>query len=151
MNTLILTVPLGIFLLDRMTKWWAITFLCQSPLSVWGEYVSCILTYNRGVSWSLLSYQNALGYGMITLLIACIIGFLIMHIVTRYQKNGMIFGELLVLGGAVSNLYDRLVFGGVVDFILLRYQELSFPVFNIADTAIVCGVLIMLYDATIKR
>lgn len=151
MNTLIITLPLGVILLDRITKWWAVTFLCESPLSVWGEYISCMLTYNRGVSWSLFTYNDALGFGIVTLCVIAVIGFLIAHIVRQHHENAMLFGELLVLGGALSNLYDRLIHGGVVDFILLRYGSLSFPVFNIADTAIVCGALIMLYDATINR
>lgn len=151
MNSLIITVPLGVFLLDRIAKWWAVTFLCQAPLSVWGEYISCMLTYNRGVSWSLFTYHDALGFSIITLCIIIVIGLLITHMIRQYQKNVFFFGELLVLGGAVSNLYDRLVYGGVVDFIALRYGSWQFPIFNIADIAIVCGAILMLYDATITR
>lgn len=148
---LLVTLPLAVIFLDRVTKMWATQYACQSPLSIVGEYISCMVTYNRGVSWSLLSYKSMIGFSAVTLLIMGVIGLLVMHMVTEYRKNNMLFGEILVLGGALSNLYDRLVYGGVLDFIRLQYGSWVFPVFNVADIAIVGGVLIMLYDATIRR
>ncbi len=52
----------------------------------------------------------------------------------------------LILGGALGNLWDRLVFGYVVDFISLHYQSYYFPAFNIADSAITVGAILMLLD-----
>jgi signal peptidase II len=144
-------IPVLVLVLDRITKLWAIQYACQKPLSVVGNFVSCMVTYNRGISWSLLSYQDIMGYGFVTALIVGVIGMLIFHMIVEYRKNSALFGELLVLCGAVSNLYDRFIYGGVVDFILIQYGSWSFPIFNIADIAIVCGVLIMFYDATLRR
>jgi signal peptidase II len=110
-----------------------------------------MVTYNRGVSWSLLSNNTAYGFIAVALLIVGVIGMLVAHTVRAYQQKQRIFGELLVLGGALSNLFDRFFYDGVVDFITLRYGDWVFPIFNIADIAIVFGVLIMLYDATLRR
>jgi signal peptidase II len=151
MIPLFITVPLLVILFDRITKWWALTFVCQAPLSLVGDYLSCMVTYNRGVSWSLLSNNTAYGFIAVALLIVGVIGMLVAHTVRAYQQKQRIFGELLVLGGALSNLYDRFFYDGVVDFITLRYGDWVFPIFNIADIAIVFGVLIMLYDATLRR
>jgi signal peptidase II len=58
-------------------------------------------------------------------------------------------GLALVLGGAVGNVIDRSFYGYVVDFILFHYQEWSYPAFNIADSAITCGVILILYDGVV--
>lgn len=149
MNIVHIAIPLCVILFDRMTKWWALTVACQSPVSVVGDYLSCMVTYNRGVSWSLLSNDSLFGFWIVAILVIGVIVALLMHMLRAYQQNNRIVGELLVLGGAVSNLYDRFMYDGVIDFITLRYGEWTFPIFNIADIAIVCGVLIMLYDITI--
>jgi signal peptidase II len=151
MNIVIIAVPLCVILLDRITKWWALTVACQSPVSFVGDHVSCMVTYNRGVSWSLLSNDTTVGFVLVTTLILAVIGMLLVHMVREYQQNRLMIGELLVLGGALSNLYDRFMYDGVIDFITLRYGAWTFPIFNVADIAIVCGVLIMLYDATLRR
>ena len=152
MNMLFFAIPAVVIFCDRIAKLWAITYACQSPLSLVGNYVSCMVTYNRGVSWSLLSYESVTGFGLVTILIITIIGMLVVHMIREYQGNqSMLVGESLVLGGALSNLYDRIIYGGVVDFISLQYGNWSFPVFNIADIAIVCGVMIMFYAAFIRR
>jgi signal peptidase II len=56
-------------------------------------------------------------------------------------------GLALVLGGAVGNLIDRILFGHVVDFILAYYQEWSWPAFNVADSAITVGVALIIFDS----
>jgi signal peptidase II len=58
-------------------------------------------------------------------------------------------GLALVLGGAIGNLIDRILYGYVVDFILFYYHEWSYPAFNIADSAITCGVALILFDGVV--
>jgi signal peptidase II len=58
---------------------------------------------------------------------------------------GLAFG--LIIGGAIGNVIDRAIYGAVVDFILLSWKTWSWPVFNIADTAITCGVVLILIDS----
>lgn len=146
MSLLYVAIPIIVFTIDRLTKWWAVTFLCQEPLSVFGNAVSCLITYNKGISWSLLTFDGAACFWLIGLLIMSVILLLVWHTYLQYMQKNLIYGELLVLGGALSNLYDRVLYGGVVDFILLQYGDWSFPVFNCADIAIVCGVMLMVYE-----
>jgi len=56
-------------------------------------------------------------------------------------------GLALILGGAIGNLVDRIQLGYVVDFIDVYYKNWHFPAFNIADSAITCGVILLLFDA----
>jgi signal peptidase II len=151
MTVLHVLIPIITFVIDRLTKWWAVSFLCQKPLAIWGNAISCLITYNKGVSWSLLAFDGATSFWIIGFLVCGVIFLLVWHIYVQYRQEHAIYGELLVLGGALSNFYDRFLYGGVVDFILLQYGNWSFPVFNCADIAIVCGVLLMMYEATITR
>lgn len=57
------------------------------------------------------------------------------------------FALALILGGALGNLYDRLTLGYVVDFLYFHYQSYYWPAFNLADSAITCGVVLLLIDS----
>ena len=58
-------------------------------------------------------------------------------------------GLALVLGGAIGNVIDRVAYGYVIDFILFYYKDWSYPAFNVADSAITCGVALILYDGLV--
>jgi signal peptidase II len=64
----------------------------------------------------------------------------------QYLCGNSIIGEVCVVTGSLSNLIDRVVYHGVIDFIILSYNDFSWPVFNIADTIIVLGVGIMIFQ-----
>jgi len=151
MNYLFFTIPAAIFVIDRITKWWALRVACEAPLKIYGDYISCIVTYNRGISWSMLTFEHTLGFALVTTLTIGMMLLLCHYIMERHRTGTLIIGELLVLGGGVANIYDRFIYGGVLDFILLQYGTWSFPVFNVADVAIVGGIGIMLYDALIRQ
>ena len=148
MSILCIIIPIIVFTVDRLTKWWAVSFLCQKPLAVWGNTISCLISYNKGISWSLLTFDSSASFWLIILLTSFIIILLLWHTYLQYAYKKKIYGELLVLGGALSNLYDRILYGGVVDFILLQYGDWSFPIFNCADVIIIFGVILILYEAT---
>jgi signal peptidase II len=61
----------------------------------------------------------------------------------RWHDNKIIIGEVIVLAGGISNLIDRALYQGVIDFIALSWGPLSWPVFNVADVCIVFGVFLM--------
>ena len=129
-----------VILLDRLTKYWMV----QSP----GPYcvnniVSLCMSVNRGVAWSLFSSESTFVFVLVSLLIALFIGVLSVYVVIRYLNHYSVIGEVLVLAGALSNMMDRFIYSGVIDFIVFSYSGWSWPTFNIADSAIVLGVLIM--------
>ena len=69
-------------------------------------------------------------------------------LINQYKKNILIvIGLLLILGGAIGNLYDRVSYGYVIDFIYLHFNEFYWPAFNVADSAISLGVLMFLYGS----
>lgn len=132
------SLAISIFILDRLTKYLALTY-AQTP-QVINEYLSFELTFNRGVSWGMFHDASHIVFIVVSSIIALMTIFLCWHAYDRYKKGGLIVGHICVIAGSIANLIDRALYGGVIDFIILSYKHYSWPVFNIADMAIVCGV-----------
>lgn len=134
---------IGTFLCDRFTKYWATTQL-ESRYSV-NSFCSFELVYNRGVTWSFFDSANPVLFFLLSMVIALIILGVAFYTYIRWMNHYTIVGETLVIAGALSNLIDRAWYGGVVDFIHLHCNGWSWPIFNIADVAIIGGVIIMFF------
>lgn len=132
----------SVFLIDRFTKMEALLF-CNDRCFI-NQYISFEVGYNRGVTWGFFYSQSTIGFALVTALIIGITVGVIWYAWDQYKHNKSIIGESLILAGSLSNIIDRFVYGGVVDFIELSYGNWIWPSFNIADMAIVLGVLIML-------
>lgn len=129
---------------DRITKAWALA-TCVTPYVV-NAWLSCSLVFNRGISWSLFHSEVAFSFGLVTALVLAVTAMVAWHAWQGLLVRRTITGEILVLAGALSNVYDRFAYGGVVDFIALEYRGYHWPLFNIADIAVVVGVVIMVYE-----
>lgn len=132
-----------IILFDRITKLWALSLTQEWIVN---QFLSFGLTFNRGINWGLFNSSDVTQFWIINSLIAAVI--VAMAIYTWYcaKLHISILPNVLILVGAVSNYYDRLMHGGVIDFIVLSVGEWSWPAFNIADAAIVTGVVLLLYQ-----
>ena len=131
-----------VFGLDRLTKYWALQYLPERYTL--NDVLSFELAFNRGISWGMFGSGGQGMFVLISVVIMCVIGVLAWYVYTRIREGHTVFAELLVLTGAVSNLIDRFVYDGVVDFIALSYGNYTWPLFNVADACIVFGVGIML-------
>ncbi|HEV2601393.1 MAG TPA: signal peptidase II [Candidatus Babeliales bacterium] len=134
-------VGLLLLVLDRVSKHWAIV-QCADGWEI-NSFLSCDLTYNRGISWSLFASHDATAFTILCLFISLIIMLVAMHAYFRCNNNRTIWGEVCVIAGAASNLLDRIVYTGVVDFVHVRAGGYSWPIFNGADVFIVVGVAII--------
>lgn len=137
-------LALGILAFDRISKWYAMSNW-QLPQQI-NQFLSFELTYNRGISWGLFHSANGCIFGTVSLIIASVTLMVAALAVQKIKEGDCIIGETLIVAGSVSNLIDRALYGGVVDFILLSYGEYSWPVFNVADMAIVVGVAVMVWE-----
>jgi signal peptidase II len=134
-TSLVVAVAVVIVALDQLTKTWAENRLADGPIQV-AWTLRLLLTYNPGAAFSFVTGST----GAVT---AAAVVILAVVAVIAWRTSGTAFGVALglVMGGAVGNLVDRLVRhngGRVIDFIDLRW----WPVFNIADSAITCGVIL---------
>lgn len=124
---------LGIVLVDIITKF-TVWHCCPNEIAL-----------NKGVSWSLMHSSLPMVGLFVKVIVALFIAFFAFYVIKQWRLNRMLWGEVCVLAGAVSNFGDRLWYGGVVDFIQIGICGYSWPVFNVADIAIVAGAAIMLW------
>lgn len=141
MHLLYYLLALLIFIADRITKQIALSYAKPCVIN---DYLSFELMFNRGVSWSMFHSDNNLIFWLVTLVVSGIALSLTYYAYTRYYIGHVIVGELLILAGASSNIIDRCMYQGVIDFVVLTFGCWTFPVFNIADVAIIIGVIFML-------
>ncbi len=106
---------ISIFLIDRLSKLAAI-YYCASPRTLFPG-LTCELLYNKGISWGMFQARTWLSWFLLSIGLAFIILALCVHAYERYKTHKTLFGEVLILAGAVSNLIDRVWYGAVVDFL----------------------------------
>jgi len=132
-----------IIILDQLTKGCALKYLAEGSRHV-NSWLSFNLVFNRGISWGMFSSSETVPFLLVTGIIACVTFIVAAIAYAGYLNGRAILGELLLVSGSVSNLIDRFVHGSVIDFIHLSYKNWSWPVFNIADMAIVLGVMLII-------
>ena len=132
---------------DQVTKLWALSTLFDPPRRVPVlPFLDFVPVWNRGVSFGLLSNASEWGPWLLSgfaLLVCLFMGAWLM----RATSWPLIYGLGAVIGGAVGNVIDRMLYGAVVDFIDVHYGGWHWPAFNIADSAITLGVALLLLDA----
>ncbi len=133
-----------IIFLDRISKWYAVHNWHVSQQI--NQFLSFELTFNRGISWGFFHNASNCLFTTISLIIAAVTIMVVALAVQKLKAGECIVGETLIVAGSVSNIIDRLLYGGVVDFIALSYGDWMWPLFNIADMAIVLGVVIMIWE-----
>lgn len=134
-----LWIPFAVTAFDQMTKRLAMHYATNKVHMIYGCFENKLL-WNKGISFGLFatSYYNVLVYCAIFISLALVI---ITFIKSKNRLDTIAWG--LIVGGGISNLWDRWFFGAVLDFIAISVQEYTFPVFNIADVAITIGAIIL--------
>ncbi len=142
-----LLIALGIVGIDQATKYEAVRHLASGPVRVTG-FLNLALVYNRGAAFGMLARQDGWQTG-IFIAIAVIIATAILVYLFRAGRREplMAVALMLVLGGAIGNLIDRLRMGRVVDFIDFHIGHWHWYTFNVADSAITIGALLLALDA----
>ncbi|MDF2965378.1 MAG: peptidase [Rickettsiaceae bacterium] len=148
---LITLKALGIILklaaVDQLSKWWFIGYLKSIPLRTVEvtSFFNLVYVWNYGISFGMFSnyYQYANKFFIFFNILVIIYLFYLLLNCTTVKS---FIGYCLIVGGAVGNLYDRIMRGAVFDFINLHYEDYHFAVFNIADSYITIGALLLIYD-----
>jgi signal peptidase II len=131
---------ISVFFADRITKLWALQNLKLKDILV-SPYLNLSLVWNKGVSWGLFSSDSQFGFYFLTFVIVIVVVLFAAHTFLMLKRNKeSIFFEILILAGAVSNLLDRFLYRGVIDFIDFHIGFWHWPTFNLADVFVVVGV-----------
>jgi len=145
-------LSLLVVLLDQFSKYLVLQFLTLYQSIPTLPFFNLTLMHNTGAAFSFLSQQPALAFWLFTGIALVMSGVIIAWLYRLPADNLWSACALsLVLGGAIGNVIDRLVHGYVIDFLDFYYQSWHFPAFNVADSAISVGAVILLVDALFKK
>jgi len=135
-----------IFLIDRISKFYIIKLATlEKNFEIYvTSYLNLYLVWNKGIAFGLLSFDSSFIYNIVSLIILLIIIALILMIIKElhiFKKNCL----LIILGGAIGNLFDRIYYTAVPDFIDFHIENIHWFIFNIADIFISVGVVCLIY------
>lgn len=146
-----LCVALVVLVLDQLSKLY-VSGIFESPSEVLvvGSYFNIIEAWNTGVSFSMLDGGGFWGAVMLSTLSAVVVAFLLIWL--GKEKSRVVQVALgMIIGGAAGNVIDRIRFGAVYDFLDLHYENLHWPVFNVADVFICLGAFLIIVYSIINR
>jgi signal peptidase II len=144
-----LAVAVVVVVVDQLTKAWVLGVIdAGTGVPVTG-FFNLILTFNTGISFSLFQSPTWGPWVFSILSLAVVVGLAVW--LRRAQTRWLAVALGGVIGGAVGNTVDRIVHGGVVDFLDLHIAGYHWPAFNAADSAIVGGVVMILVEGLIFR
>lgn len=135
-----------IIILDQISKQWVSAALTYGEPVVFTSFFNFTLLHNPGAAFSFLSTAGGWQRWFFAVLAAAISVVLVVWLTRVAHRRYEALALALILGGALGNLYDRVLLGYVVDFIVVHYQDHYWPAFNIADSAITGGAALLIID-----
>ena len=146
-----LLIVILVFLFDRITKIYVINLAdnlsdLNIPLT---NFINIILVWNSGIGFGLFQIDERIAYNAITILIV-IINFLIIYLLIYSDSLRKVL-FCMILGGSLGNLYDRVYYSAVPDFIDLNYNGYHWFVFNVADIFISIGVFALIFFEMFRK
>jgi signal peptidase II len=142
-----LAIAFIILALDLATKYWVESTMVYGQQIPITSFFNLILTYNAGAAFSFLSDASGWQRWFLSS-IALIASIVIIFLLRKYTDIKLFCLALsLVLGGALGNLWDRITLGHVVDFLDFYIGSYHWPAFNVADSAIFIGAVLLIYDS----
>ncbi len=154
LSALGLAVAALVLLIDQAAKFWLVypfDLASRGAVSV-TPFIDFVLTWNTGISYGLFPQQGLLGQSALLAIKVAAVIFLWVWL-SRAPSRLIAVALGMIIGGAVGNAADRLHWPGVMDFVLFHVETAGFSfrwyVFNLADTAIVAGVIGLLYESLV--
>ncbi|MEM7117453.1 MAG: signal peptidase II [Chloroflexota bacterium] len=133
------------FAADRVSKWWAASYLAEHGTTTFNAFLTLRETYNRGIAFGMFQ-----GIGPIVgwLTIGVLIGLLVYMVRLPRELWLMRSGTAVLIGGALGNLVDRITTGEVLDFIETPFRQ---GIFNVADVMIYIGMGLLILGSLIQQ
>ena len=139
-----------VILLDQLSK------ITISKLFVYGEsqavtsFFNLVLAYNTGAAFSFLANESGWQRHLFTVIGILAALFIIYLIISNSAQRLFCTALALILGGAIGNVIDRIMYGHVIDFLDFYYARTHFPAFNLADSAICLGAGLFILDELLR-
>jgi signal peptidase II len=141
-----LIVAGAVIALDLASKGWFVAHFREGEQLPVTSFFTLVLTYNTGAAFSFLAGHDGWQRWLFTG-IAIVASVFLVWLLRRGGHRMTMLGLALILGGALGNLWDRIVIGRVTDFLLFHYAGWSWPAFNVADSAITAGAVLLIADS----
>tara|TARA_E500000331_G_C17024985_1_gene612545 strand:- start:87 stop:587 length:501 start_codon:yes stop_codon:yes gene_type:complete len=146
-----LVLIIFIFLIDRISKILIVSYIKESGNAeiALTTFLNLNLIWNEGIAFGLLSFEEALSYNLVTIIISIVI--IILLIMLNKAEKLSRFAILLVIGGALGNFFDRIYYSAVPDFIDFHLKSFHWFIFNVADIFISIGIICLIYVEILKK
>ena len=146
-----LVLIIFIFLIDRISKILIVSYIKESGKAeiALTTFLNLNLIWNEGIAFGLLSFEDALSYNLVTIIISIVI--IILLIMLNKAEKLSRFAILLVIGGALGNFFDRIYYSAVPDFIDFHLKSFHWFIFNVADIFISIGIICLIYVEILKK
>ncbi|MHB8062574.1 MAG: signal peptidase II [Ruminiclostridium sp.] len=131
-------IIIGGFILDRLSKLWVLDSLVGNPITVVKDFFYLRHLSNEGAAFGILQ-----GKTIFLTIMTSIVALILVYVLIKNKNKFLRTTLSLILGGALGNLYDRIYKGSVVDFLELHFGSYVFPTFNLADTLVVIGTILL--------
>ena len=141
-----LVVSAVVIALDLATKAWIVRAFQPGEVLTLTSWFDLVLAYNEGAAFSFLAHAGGWQRWFFLALSLAISAAIVVMLRRNHGRSLTAFALALVLGGALGNVYDRVTLGHVVDFIQLHAARYYWPAFNVADSAICVGVVLLLLE-----
>ena len=145
-----LAVAAAVIVLDQLSKWWILDLMAPPRVIELTGFANLVLVWNRGISFGMLGDGGQSQAWVLAAFGVIVSGGLLIWLQRAALPRLPSLGIGLVVGGALGNAVDRLRFGAVVDFLDLHAAGWHWPAFNVADSAITMGVVLLLLDAVLR-
>jgi signal peptidase II len=142
-------VALAVAATDLLSKWWIVTHAEQLPLVVIPDFFSISLVRNSGVAFGLFQDSESVlkPFLLSAIALAALLAIVFFSRKLDASQKGVRLILSMVMGGILGNFIDRLYNGSVVDFLEVYWRHYHWPTFNVADSAISAGIILLLVDS----
>ena len=150
-NIFYISIIFFTFLLDRFTKVYILNYVeVNGSIDIYvNPFLNFILVWNSGIGFGLFSFEGSIFYHLVTLIII-FINLLIIYMIIK-ANDYRIYFLLIILGGSLGNLFDRIYYSAVPDFIDLNYNGYHWFVFNVADIFISIGIFALIFHEVFRK
>ena len=139
------------FLADQLSKYYVAEHLLENKMGVmYTSFFNMVRAWNTGVSFSLLDNYGEIGKILLIIFALVIVGMLCFWLY-KEQDRVIQCALGLIIGGAIGNVVDRVRFGAVFDFLDFHWQDKHWPAFNLADSFICIGAVLIIIMSLINR
>jgi len=148
-----LWLSLLVIAVDQLSKWFVAAHMQVFDSIYVLPIFNVALLHNTGAAFSMLAGESGWQRWFFLILALVIVAFIVIWLARMPSMGGrwIAAGLALVAGGALGNVWDRLVHGYVVDFLQFHYQGWYFPAFNAADSAITLGAALLIFDGVFMQ